>query len=279
MVRQTQLHDFDVPETGDNNYDVTFDAYFNEVDNVIEIRDIEANLSTYTPISGAKFVATDTENVYFGDGSNWNQANTFGPDPSFDSASIDEASIQNLGSSVDAQNNDLNNVGALDAASISAEGAEINGEYLWASSFNGTDADARLDNALSAASNGDTIYLENATYSTNRTIGKIILLVGTGQQFGGTTVDGADWTLSGPASLRDIDFINVPTALTHDGGFADLTHIKGAPIQINADGVLVESCWSVSVTYASGTERGTADSLFGNSTVTDNGTNTTGTIG
>jgi hypothetical protein len=41
------------------------------LDKLVEIRDTDANKSTYTPKDGAKYIATDTGDVYLGDGSNW----------------------------------------------------------------------------------------------------------------------------------------------------------------------------------------------------------------
>jgi hypothetical protein len=85
MTRQTSLHGWTVPTEGDADYENTFDDFFVDLDTNGEIRDVESNLSNYSPKSGAKFVATDTENEYIGDGNNWNQLQTSGKNPNFNS--------------------------------------------------------------------------------------------------------------------------------------------------------------------------------------------------
>ena len=91
MARNTDLHNYTVPTTGDTNYDSTFSTYFDEIDTDVPIRDVESNLSNYTPKSGAKFEATDTENVFIGDGSSWNQLATSGKNPTYESVSAEKS--------------------------------------------------------------------------------------------------------------------------------------------------------------------------------------------
>jgi len=90
MTRQTSLHGWTVPTEGDENYEDTFDDFFVDLDTNGEIRDVESNLQNYSPKSGAKFVATDTENRYIGDGSTWNKVASSGKNPNFDSVKTDE---------------------------------------------------------------------------------------------------------------------------------------------------------------------------------------------
>jgi len=51
-------------------------------------KDNESNISNYDPVNGATFYAIDTERFYLGDGTNWVQQDTWGPNPEFDSATI-----------------------------------------------------------------------------------------------------------------------------------------------------------------------------------------------
>lgn len=44
----------------------------------VEVRDTKANRSNYTPVSGGKYFATDTGDIYLGDGSSWNHLGTVG---------------------------------------------------------------------------------------------------------------------------------------------------------------------------------------------------------
>lgn len=85
MTRQTSLHGWTVPTEGDENYEDTFDDFFVDLDTNGELRDVESNLQNYSPKSGAKFVATDTENRYIGDGSTWNKVASSGKNPNFES--------------------------------------------------------------------------------------------------------------------------------------------------------------------------------------------------
>lgn len=57
----------------------------------VPIRDFESNLTDYTPHDGAKFEATDTENVYYGDGSDWIQADSRGQEPTFTNVTVTDS--------------------------------------------------------------------------------------------------------------------------------------------------------------------------------------------
>lgn len=73
MTRETDRHNWTVPTEGDNDYEITFDQFFNDLDSDVEIRDDEQFLSGYDPELGAKFFATDTGVIYIGDGNQWNE--------------------------------------------------------------------------------------------------------------------------------------------------------------------------------------------------------------
>jgi len=101
MTRQTSLHGWTVPTEGDENYEDTFDDFFVDLDTNGEIRDVESNLQNYSPKSGAKFVATDTENRYIGDGSTWNKVASSGKNPNFDSVNTGDATVTNSPATAD----------------------------------------------------------------------------------------------------------------------------------------------------------------------------------
>jgi len=69
----TDNHDYNTPAEGALNWDVPLNENFENIDTDVEIRDTEANRSSYSPKQGAKFLATDTGTVYLGDGTSWNE--------------------------------------------------------------------------------------------------------------------------------------------------------------------------------------------------------------
>lgn len=68
----TDNHQYETPEAGTLDWHIPLNNNFEKIDTDVEIRDTDANKSNYTPKSGAKFFATDTQRVYIGDGSAWN---------------------------------------------------------------------------------------------------------------------------------------------------------------------------------------------------------------
>jgi len=83
-MADTPNHGYSVPDEGEENWHVPLNENFEAFEVDVELRDEEANLNDYDPTEGAKFLATDTEAVYLGDGSDWNELQTSGSDPSFD---------------------------------------------------------------------------------------------------------------------------------------------------------------------------------------------------
>jgi len=69
----TDNHNYNTPSEGTLNWDVPLNENFEQIDTDVEIRDTDANRTSYTPKDGAKYLATDTGTVYVGDGSNWNE--------------------------------------------------------------------------------------------------------------------------------------------------------------------------------------------------------------
>ena len=83
-MADTPNHGYNVPDQGDEDWHQPLNENFEAYDTDIEIRDQESNLGDYDPKAGAKFLATDTEAMYVGDGNNWNQLATSGTRPTFD---------------------------------------------------------------------------------------------------------------------------------------------------------------------------------------------------
>jgi len=67
----TNNHNYNTPSEGTLNWDVPLNENFAALDTDVEIRDTDGNRGSYEAKQGAKFLATDTGNVYLGDGSNW----------------------------------------------------------------------------------------------------------------------------------------------------------------------------------------------------------------
>lgn len=81
----TPNHGYNVPSEGATDWHIPLNENFERYDTDIELRDEDGNKGDYDPKDGAKFIATDTENVYIGDGSGWNRLHSTGRNPSFES--------------------------------------------------------------------------------------------------------------------------------------------------------------------------------------------------
>jgi hypothetical protein len=187
-----------------------------------------------------------------------------------------ELNTPRLARSVDAQGNDITNVGALSTE-------QIGSERHYAGAYDGSDADSRLDNALAAASDGDVIYLENAQYTADRTISKTLVIEGTRQ--GGSTIVGV-WTINGRFSEISRCFVS-----QNNGGQLlvniDRCHIhtitgSGDPfISVADDNVLLAGIVSFgnSVEFQSNTSGGLASQLVDTSVTGNSADNTVGDVG
>ena len=141
-----------------------------------------------------------------------------------------------------------------------AENITLSGPEIRAWEYDGASPDARLDNALSDANNGETVYLEAEDYVENRTISKDLKLIGTGLMFEQSTNINANWTLAASSSFLKSVFVS-----------------GGADITIDADNVIVSEVNNANITFNSGTDGGLVDTSI-NTTVTDNGTNNIGDV-
>lgn len=162
----------------------------------------------------------------------------------------------------------------VDATTVSTEGAVI-GPYKWAAAYDGGDPDARLDAAISDAANGETVFLEAATYDATRTVSKILTMIGSGIE--GTEIT-ANWTIT--TNLSSLRSVRVTSTITVDlNGFlgTDLW-LDGGSISAEGNSITVTESRDGSVTFASGTTGGMVDSCYSGLTATDNGSNVIGDI-
>jgi hypothetical protein len=151
------------------------------------------------------------------------------------------------------------------------------GDYLYAGDFDGADADARLDNALTTVSDGDSVALESSTYADDRTISTQISISGP-QPVGGADITGS-WTVANLGSeLNTVRFSSAGT-LTVTGARSSIINVYnvGDGITVDADRVKLTGHLFGDITFQSGTSGGLVDSSV-SVTVTDNGANTVGDI-
>jgi len=168
------------------------------------------------------------------------------------------------------ENNDINSVGTATVDALEAETMVSHRHY--AGAFDGVDADARLDNALSAASSGDTVYLENMTYQTDRTISTKVALIGAGPE---DSVIDAVWTTSERMSLSKLT-LEQSLEIGTPGSFITDINVNGS-INVNSDRNVLSGLIGGSVTFSDGTNINIIDAST-NVSITDNGTNTVGDI-
>lgn len=64
---------YNTPQEGTLDWHIPINENFERLEQEVEIRDADGNRGQYEPRAGRKFLATDTLDVYLGDGSQWNQ--------------------------------------------------------------------------------------------------------------------------------------------------------------------------------------------------------------
>jgi hypothetical protein len=159
----------------------------------------------------------------------------------------------------------------LDSSGLKTQ--KIDDDQLYAGAFSGSDADARLDNALSAASGGETIYLERSSYTVNRTITKTVQLVGASVSNSGTVIDATFVIDDFETLLRDLRLTS-GAQINMNKSITVLSHCIGenSNVDLNGNNIKVVSCHNLDVTVQSGNSC-LIDSCT-NTSVVDNGTGT-----
>jgi hypothetical protein len=161
--------------------------------------------------------------------------------------------------------------GGIKTPTLEADGVKrgTSNEYLDAAAFDGSDADTRLSNAISAAAEGDTIYLENVEYNNDITISKAISLIGCGPRLNGSEFSGAVTANAG------VDFLNmgINADLTHNTGFATIHNCNFATGVQTIDGAdtVITNCSDLDMTLTTNSSKCVVDGCASANTVTDNG--------
>jgi hypothetical protein len=97
----TRNHGYKTPSAGAADWHIPLNENFRKIDVGVEIRAPDDQRSDYTPQEGAKFLATDTGQVYLGDGSDWQPLDSTGPNPSLGTveatAVAGEVYVRNVG--------------------------------------------------------------------------------------------------------------------------------------------------------------------------------------
>ena len=172
---------------------------------------------------------------------------------------------------------------AIDAGSVSTE--SLNSSHLFAESFDGADQNARLDNAISAATDGESIiHMEPVGYDADRTISKELTFVGTavsGAKRSAFLADNTIWQLDAASNIIRVGMgVGAELQLNDGGAICDKMHLNDATITVDSN-----RCVLNNIVGFSGSEvvftADAADSIIDSSTtltVTDNGSNTVGDI-
>lgn len=129
MVSRTSNNKLPLPNKGSFEgtwgTDVMNEDMTDKLETKVPVRDIESNLSNYTPHNGAKFEATDTEAVFYGDGTSWIQADTLGQDPWFDTVTASSGINSNGG--LDISGGDLS-IGSLTDALVDLDSSSADSD-------------------------------------------------------------------------------------------------------------------------------------------------------
>jgi len=182
-----------------------------------------------------------------------------------DSEPVSETNVQDL----HAQDAQIDNL---------LEAKKITSGVLLAAGFDGADSDARLANAVAAASGGEKIILEQASYVDNLTTDKDLTLKGVKGREIGTNLDGGDWTFNGDVTVADIQLLNGSLQINGSGseirgGF----HSSSFVVTVDASEVRIYGIRGLDIRFATDTSDCVVDAATGVQ-VTDNGNNTVGDI-
>ena len=170
--------------------------------------------------------------------------------------------------------------GTLEGPALHTDGLQVNGEYHWASSFDGSTHEDRLSNAISAADDGDLIFLETQEYEEDRSINKRVTLAGTTWGPGSAgdlprTKPDTDWTMTERGSA--IVGFNVAGDITIGDGCLIQNSSLFETVTVTGDDAAILNCRRGSVVFESDTSNGIVDSCI-RTDVTDNGDNLVGDI-
>jgi hypothetical protein len=157
--------------------------------------------------------------------------------------------------------------------------SESESPYVKTWTQSGATPDERFDAAVSAASDYETVLLENAVYSSTHTINKRVTVVGPASTHSNGALIRADVTCDDRVifdGIRLCDSAQI-TFNALNSGIQNCNLFNSNGVVINANLGTVVNCQEGPVTFASGTDRGVVDACR-DVTVTDNGTNLVGDI-
>lgn len=149
--------------------------------------------------------------------------------------------------------------------------------YHYAGDYDGGDADARLDNAISAASTGDRIFLEPEAYTDDRTVSKRLTFEGPSDASrDGASIEGT-WTFNTMfgGGIKHVMVDGGTLNLDTQSNFFMFTFNANATINVNANEVRLIGLNGGTVTFDASTSGGILDASTDVS-ATDNGSNTIG---
>ena len=147
--------------------------------------------------------------------------------------------------------------------------------------YDGAGKEDRLTNALSDATDGDTLILESGVvYNDDRTIGKSIAIRGVDlstSQTTGTYLSGATWTFNAEATINGIGIFDNTLGIEISSQFCviqDIVFFAGGDISVNSNDVILSKIrGNGTITFAGGTSGGEIGITTSGVTVTDNGNN------
>jgi len=175
------------------------------------------------------------------------------------------------GAPVDLESQDIDNADTINTQNILPK--NIGNGYHYAAAFDGSDADARLTNAINASSKGDIIFLESADYTQDRNLSNRSI-IGTGTRSEGTTIKDARFTMSSFSKIQRVNLDITDGSVGLDFNFETMgaqiyqSSVKNGTIVVNGSGVMLTRIRRIDITLNSGGN--VVDSCV-NLNVTDNG--------
>lgn len=102
----TDNHNYKTPNKGTLDWHQPLNTNFEQIDTDVEVRDTDSNKDDYVPKEGALYRATDTGNVFLGDGSSWSLLNPPTSSSGGDSHGVIKADIGEVQAKIDSAASD-----------------------------------------------------------------------------------------------------------------------------------------------------------------------------
>lgn len=229
----TDNHDFRQPPRGQTGWDSDWYHNFDTLDERVVARDVESNRSDYTAYENALFLATDTQNIFRGTGSGWEQLQSFGVNPDFGQATADKVVLNNA--PVDP--NDAVRLQDVDSGGSTEPG--IGGTY--STTGDGTSTTFSWDTGVSDASAIQYVSIDPSSRSASTDYSRFVDGTSIGVEYDVPPDDGVTlswfWTVNATVSTVE--------AVAHDHAGDTLN-----PDAVNAGSASVSSAPSVDTDVA-----------------------------